>query len=150
MSRKEPKQLFTKIGASAGPEGLKLAQTIASAFIKDGKGLSGIAVVDRLADEVQKGNIRLQHKLWIYRDLSGEDQVLGGPRDEVLPELVNIATILHEKPLSYRKYARIDAWRMGDTIKKMGERVQNQINRRERNEKIRTWFTDTRKRILGF
>ncbi len=84
------------IARAHGQEAARLTQAISHAFASEGKGRFADRVVISLADSVERGDLRMSNRGFVYCDLlSGRDIVFGEAGDEVLPTLAKIAIDTH-------------------------------------------------------
>ncbi len=94
MSKKELGIAY--IARTHGKEAARLTQSISHAFASLGKGRFADRVVISLADSVERGDLRMSNRGFIYHDIaSGRDVVFGEVGDEVLPTLAKIAIDAH-------------------------------------------------------
>jgi len=84
------------IARAHGQEAAKLAQQISHAFASEGRGRFADRVVISLADSVERGDLRMSNRGFVYHDIAlGRDMVFGEAGDDVLPTLTQIAIDTH-------------------------------------------------------
>lgn len=140
MSRREVKDIIDHMSTYAGEDGARLAHTIITTFAGVGRGIRASAVVAKLADSVSCGEIHLDRGTWRYIDASGRERTLGGYGDELLPDIVEVARLLHEKPFARHHRRMMTPWELSDGILQSSRLVQKELNRRKRVEKVRNFF----------
>ena len=87
---------ITYLSNTHGAEAAKLALAISHAFASEGRGRFADRVIISLADSVERGDLRMSNRGFVYHDtVSGGDIVLGERGDEVLPTLTGIAISVH-------------------------------------------------------
>lgn len=79
-----------------GQEAARLTQAISHAFASEGRGRFADRVVISLADSVERGDLRMSNRGFVYHDTAlGRDMVFGEAGDDVLPTLTQIAIDTH-------------------------------------------------------
>ena len=79
-----------------GHEAARLTQAISHAFASEGRGRFADRVVISLADSVERGDLRMSNRGFVYHDTAlGRDMVFGEAGDDVLPTLTQIAIDTH-------------------------------------------------------
>lgn len=124
----------------AGEDGARLARTIITTFAGVGRGISAKAVVCKLADSVTLGEIKLDRGTWVYTDQKGRRRTLGAYGDNLLPDIVEIASLLHERPFARHSRRMIPVWDLADGILSSGRLVERELGRRSRVEKLWNFF----------
>ncbi len=124
----------------AGEDGARLARTIIMTFAGVGRGISAKAVVRKLADSVILGEITLDRGTWSYVDREGRNRTLGAYGDELLPDIIEVASLLHEKPFARHHRRMIPPWELADGILQSSRLVERELARRRRAEKFRNFF----------
>lgn len=140
MSRREVKDIIDHMPDYAGEDGARLARTIITTFAGVGRGISAKAVVRKLADSVTLGEIAIDRGTWVYTDHKGRRRTLGAYGDNLLPDIVEVANLLHEKPFARHHRRMIAPWELADGILQSSRLVERELARRRRVEKFRNFF----------
>lgn len=138
MSGNAVVERLDRIRTRDGEEAYVLAKTIVNTFAGVGRGISGKRVVMKLADEVERKTIRMRGQTFIYEN-NKSTWTLGALGDEVLDDIVSIATAVHAN--SRKKQIDADAYDIREGILAATRKVSWEIESRERWHKVRAWVT---------
>lgn len=144
-----PKKEFgiSYIARAHGQEAARLTQSISRAFASEGKGRFADRVVISLADSVERGDIRMSNRGFVYHDTaSGKDVVFGDVGDEVLTTLTKIAVDTHRSKkgtlFSMIKRRLIPKFVIQENIRGVSDAVYRELALREL-----PYYRDTREKL---
>ncbi len=137
------REALERIREEGGEEGFTLANTLIRTFGGVGKGIDDRRVVLRLADEVEAGHIRLQGRVFVYRNSRGRDMVFGAQGDTLLDEVVGIAAGIHGDIAKKRRLDPIEDTEVRSGILSAVRQVSYELDRRARVKKVKSWIRNT-------